>query len=88
MLRPNNSLSFSLHGCVMVTNLHTLHWCMHIIIHCKHCDNVATSSPIIAANGVCSVMTCTSCVKSSDETFSNPYRIMNASLYILLFWQR
>ena len=41
----------------------TLYWGMHRITHCRHCDNVATSLPIIATNGLWSVMTCTSQTK-------------------------
>ena len=39
----------------------TLYWCMHRIMHCMHCDNDATSLPIIDTNGLWSVMMYSTC---------------------------
>ena len=59
MLRPPISLCF-LHG----------YWCISRIMHFRHYDSVATSLPIIVANGVWSVMTYTSHAKQQWWNFS------------------
>ena len=81
MLRPHISLSmFSLWLCndnqslinssgPGLYSMCTMYWCMCIIMHCRHCGNVATSLPIIASSDLLSGMTCTQMQNSSGQTY-------------------
>ena len=49
--------------------MYTLYWCSHRIIQCNHWDCMVRSLLSIATNGLWSVMTHTSPMNSTDETF-------------------
>ena len=44
-------------------SMHTLYCCICRIMHFRHYDNITVSLPIIATNGLQTVMTCTSYTK-------------------------
>ena len=83
LLHDNQSLINSSGPCLY--SMHFLYCCMHRIIHCRYCDSIATSLFIMATNNLWSMMTHTSHAKWQWWNFSQPCRILSASLSVLLY---